>query len=205
VVTNKVNYFDPKTGKVVAIPVHETTDGMVLCKVEGHTEPVWVERETAEAAGLLQGGRFEMVDACNVRPSPIQHSTFGPEVRPLLEKIHSTLPWMYGDDADPIGRWEEGFRRDIHPGREVALWLYMVEVLEHFTQGRELNDEQKQHIFQVVSAVVNSGGEREAVMKTLPRTLSKKRADAIEAYMKDNANRWREIVASLPEPLCRLV
>jgi hypothetical protein len=204
VVTNKVNYFDPKTGKVASIPVYETTDGMVLCNVEGQTEPAWVEKETAKAAGSLEGSRIERVDVRKLRPMPIQYAPFGAEVRPLMEKIHTTFFWMYAGDADPVGRWEEGFRHDTHPGQEIALWLYMVEVMEHFTQGRELNDEQKQHIFKVILAIVNSCGQ-ETVMRTLPRTLSKKRADAIEAYTRNNAERWREIAASLPEPLCRLV
>jgi hypothetical protein len=177
---------------------------MVLCNVEGQTDPAWVEKETAKAAGLLEGSRIERVDVRELRPRPIQHAPFGAEVRTLTEKIHTTFFWEYAGDADPIGRWEEGFRRDTHPGQEVALWLYMAEVMEHFTQGRELNDEQKQHIFRVFLATVNSFGQ-ETVMRTLPRTLSKKRADAIEAYTRNNAKRCWEIATSLPEPLCRLV
>jgi hypothetical protein len=204
VVTNKVNYFVTKTGKVASIPVHETTHGMVLCNVEGQPAPAWVDKETAKTVGLLEGSRIERVDVRELRPGPIQHTPFGAEVRTLMEKIHTTFFWKYAGDADPIGRWEEGFRRETYPGQEVALWLYMAEVMEHFTQGRELNDEQKQHIFEVILATVNSRGQ-ETVMRTLPRTLSKKRADTIEAYTRNNAERWREIAMSLPEPLCRLV
>jgi len=61
----------------------------------------------------------QTIDPANVEPGPIRHA----ELPPDLLKRASALEPVFAD-VYPVTheKWIEGFRRDAHPEREIAIW-----------------------------------------------------------------------------------
>ena len=89
--------------------------------------------------------------------------------RQLAESLHEVSPGTAEE-------WEDDFRHDLHPEREMLFWCRVGKVYEHFTKGRVLDLEQKKDVYRAVLAIAN--GEHAKGLKV--RTLSAKRVRDIE-------------------------
>jgi hypothetical protein len=157
--TVRVYNFD--TGIATPIPPQELTPGMVRTTIQGIEGLVWIASTQAMTIG-------------SVRQPPLP-----PEVRQQLEHIHAIFGGVL---LKTLPEWEDCYRRATHPGRELATWVQMARVLEHFTQGRTLSPEQRQDIFTVIRTCINNG-PKYALLTANPVTLSKKRVQEIVTYM----------------------
>jgi hypothetical protein len=99
-------------------------------------------------------------DGQRVHVSPYRHGPFGPEVRARLQELHDTLCEVHPLTLD---EWEDGFRRDTTPEREIALWLHFAQAYRRVTTQRlrKLQLAHKQVIFHVLLAGM-AGRERAA-------------------------------------------
>ena len=136
---------------------------MVSARVDGIEGEVWIDAAQAKAK------------------TPFRHPPFPEETRTVLRYIQETFQTVR---PLTLAEWEDGFRRDTHPQKEIDLWMVMAKGFRHFTDGRDLDVDQQQDIFQVVLASVNNGGNLEQILATTRRrTLSKNRVKEIVAYM----------------------
>jgi hypothetical protein len=149
--------YDLATGEVREVPAGEPPPGTVPCTL--------TKIGPGEAA-----------------PGPIRHPPFSPEVRALIRDF----PDIFRDVCPrTLEQWEDGFRRDLHPGREIAIWLLMANVFEHFTAGLGLRPETQMSILRVVLAYVNHGCRKEALPDTAGLGLPRWKVEEIVEYMEE--------------------
>jgi hypothetical protein len=95
----------------------------------------------------------------NLAFGPALHPPFDDVgVRGLIRRIQQTFAEF---ENRPVRHWEEEFRRDHHPEREIAIWLHIAAVYEHFIQPRPLQErlcrECKHEIFRLCVACLLNG------------------------------------------------
>jgi hypothetical protein len=155
-----VRVYGFNTGAITRILARELAPGMVRARLTGIEGEVWI-------AGS------------QVRQSGYRHGPFDEGVRDVLRQFEALFCDVYPMTA---AEWEDGFRRDLHPDREMAPWLRRAEVFVHFMAGRDLSFDQRQDIFQAILTAVSNG--KEAVLLTSnPVTLSKRRVREIVDYL----------------------
>src|SRR5689334_22935439 len=98
-----VPYHDFATGKTVLIPIVELCPGVVLVRIQAQEGPV-----SAKADQCKQGH--------------YQHSQFEGEERAAIQSLVTHLADVY---ARSYEEWEDGFRRDKTPAREIAGWVHL--------------------------------------------------------------------------------
>ena len=157
----KVKVYDFETKEVFTIPSAELAPGMVEAEVEG-VGRVWVDAKQA----TMDGG--------------YRHEPFSEDIRDRLREIKEAL-----DEVHPmtLQEWEDGFRKDTHPEKEIAIWLRLAERYKAFTEEKEFSQGQRREVFNVMLACTMSPG-KELVLETV--TLSaitrEEALDAIEAF-----------------------
>jgi len=81
------------------------------------------------------------IDPTRLAPGQYKHQPFGPEVRDLFARLKVALDEVY---PRMIEEWEDGFRHDQNPEKEIAIWLHIAEVYQRCTSGPSLSSEAKQ-------------------------------------------------------------
>ena len=98
--------YDFDRCEILWVNVHELPAGLLHAQMEGIDHPVWVD-----PAKLGQG--------------QYQREAFNSEVRALFAQLKSALDEVYPRTID---EWEDGFRHDRNPEKEIAIWLHIAEV-----------------------------------------------------------------------------
>jgi hypothetical protein len=135
----KVRVRDRETGRVFEMPAAELVPGMIRAQMVDESgklyEPVWEHME-------------------DFKEGPYRRPPFGEQYLPIFQALKTVL-----DDALPssLEEWEDGFRRDANPHREMFYWLIIAGQYLHFTQERKLSLEQKRDILDVIIACANNG------------------------------------------------
>jgi hypothetical protein len=159
-----VRMHDSETGEVVTVPKRELRPGMIQARCmskDGRLgEIVW-----HDPASLKRARTFK-------------HDPFPADIREVLEEIRVAF-----HDVRPRtqANWEDGFRYDMHPTREIRLWLHAARVFKHFTEHWDHDADQKAHMFRVIVECLNNG-RNHLLLKEGPRTLSRRRVQAITDY-----------------------
>jgi hypothetical protein len=135
-----VRYYDAATKTVVRIPKAELRPGVVLVQVRGEAEPMY-----ADASDLKLG-------------STIHHSSLSEELRDAIARLAADLADVYPQSAS---EWEDGFRRDRDPEREVAGWLHLAAILSVMSNRYGYDEAQKRECFRILVACFT--GDRETV------------------------------------------
>jgi hypothetical protein len=135
-----VRVYEPDTGSLSEIPEEELAPGMIQIRVDGIEGEVWA-------------------DASQLRPSEYRHPPFTEKDRDYLRAIKQKLDEVYPLSLE---EWEDGFRRDQNPEREIAIWLFVAERYAEQVEGRALDPAQKREIFRVLVSCTNS--PRESVL-----------------------------------------
>src|SRR4051812_12718202 len=97
-----VPFLDTESGRVVRIPASELRPGVIQVRLEGTEEPVWVLPE-------------------ELHLGEIKHPSFSEDIRAYIRQIQEAFA-----EHRPLSfeEWEEGFRRDANPEREIAIWSH---------------------------------------------------------------------------------
>jgi hypothetical protein len=152
-----VRVYDPDTGRTVTIPARELAPGMVQVEREGEGL-VWVPEATLKAG-------------------PIRHSEM-PGLRPLFRRLSETFAAVHPVTPE---RWEDGFRRDRDPTKELKIWVLLADAYLHFA-GRVTSADGRRDLFRLLLACANNG--RDHALTTVRLTaLSRRRADEVIDYM----------------------
>lgn len=108
-----VRVFDADQHRVFTMPARELVPGMVNARMQGVGD-VWVFPS-------------------QFPPSDYRHPPFDEDLRDGIRRLQRLL-----DDVQPMSleEWEDGFRRDRDPRREIAAWLHAAEVYRSLTRGR---------------------------------------------------------------------
>lgn len=153
-----VNVMDAETHAVTRVPARELAPHMVECRMEGVEGTVWM-------------------DARELKQGEYQHPPFDEEVRECLREIQAAVEEFY---PLSIEEWEDGFRRDKTPEREIALWLHLARTYRQLTTSRDLNAEQRRDYFGVLVTCLNSPPEH--VLRVFsPNAISRGEAEEIIA------------------------
>ena len=150
-----VPFFDVGSGRVVRIPASELRPGTVQAQVEGIDGLVWVDPNK-----LHQG--------------EVRHPPFDEGVRENVRRIQEAFaehrPLTFED-------WEDGFRRDAHPEREIALWSHAADVYTAFAAGEPVA-ERRRDVYRCIVACLTTGPD--AVWQVLrPEVLSRDEAKRV--------------------------
>lgn len=150
-----VPFLDSKTGQVTMIPADELAPGAVLVEKQGIGQ-VWIEPDDS------------------IRDAAYQHPPCNEEVRDFFRQIKESL-----DEVHPmtLEEWEDGFRRDMHPEREIAIWLHIAATYRRCTARRSYSLEQRRDFFNVILAC--SCNPRKHVLKVARfSAISRQEAEA---------------------------
>jgi len=129
-----VPFFDPESERVVRIPVSELRPGAIQVRLQGSNEVVW-----ALPQQFHQG--------------EVKHPEFDEGVRNYIRRIQAAFA-----EHRPLSfeEWEEGFRRDANPGREIAIWSHAADIYSAFTAG-EASPERRRDVYRCIGACMTTG------------------------------------------------
>lgn len=93
----------------------------------------------------------EIIDINTLQPGPRHHRRFDTDILEIIDRIRIVFQDVYLKTLD---EWVDGFDRDAHPEREIALWSHMADVFERAM--KQLPPESKNDVL-VVLLVYSSG------------------------------------------------
>lgn len=130
---NLVPFYDVPSRRVVRIPPSELRPGCVQARVEGIEGIVWLLPE-------------------QLQQSEIRHPPFDEEIRSHNREIQAA----FAEHRDiSFDEWEEGFRRDANPEREIAGFWYAADVYRSFTANEE-SPERRREIYRLLIACMTT-------------------------------------------------
>ena len=144
--TASVAIYDFETRELRWVAAQALPTGLLQVQVTGIDHPVWVD-----PAKLKQGG--------------LRHPPFEPEVREVFTQLKLALDEVYPRTID---EWEDGFRRDSDPEREIAIWMHIANVYQAVTSKRPFSLTARHDILKVLLACTTA--PREFVLQTVPIT-----------------------------------
>ena len=128
-----VPFYDVPSRRLVRIPPSELRPGCVQAHVEGVEGIVWLLPEQ------LQQGE-------------IRHPPFDEEIRSYIRNIQAA----FAEHRDiSFEEWEEGFRRDANPEREIAGFSYAADVYQLFAANEEL-PERRREVYRLLIACMTT-------------------------------------------------
>jgi hypothetical protein len=131
-----VPFFDVESGRLVHIPASELRPGMIQARVQGIDGLVWLLPD-------------------QLQPGEVKHPPFEEDIRAYLRQIQQAFA-----EHRPLSfeEWEDGFRRDAHPEREIALWSHAADIYTDFA-GSEPSAQRRRDIYRCIVACLTSGPE----------------------------------------------
>jgi hypothetical protein len=150
-----VPFLDVEAGRVVRIPASELRPGAVQVRLQGSEEVVWALPD-------------------QLRQSEVRHPEFGEDVRDYIRRIQAAFA-----EQRPLSfeEWEEGFRRDADPEREIAIWLHAADVYTALTAD-EPSADRRRDVYRCLVACMTTGPD--AVWHVLrPELLSRQEAEQV--------------------------
>lgn len=151
----KVPFLDVEAGRVVRIPASELRPGAIQVKLQGTDEIVWALPE-------------------QLRQSEIRHPEFDEGIRVYIRQIQAAFA-----EQRPLSfeEWEDGFRRDANPEREIAFWSHAADIYTAFATN-EPSADRRHDIYRCIVTCMTTGPD--AVWRVLrPEVLSREEAEQV--------------------------
>jgi hypothetical protein len=150
-----VQFYDVESRRIVQIPASELRPGAVRAQVQGIEGLVWLLPRQ-----LKQGD--------------VKHPPFEEEIRAYIRQIQEAFAEQRTLSFE---EWEDGFRRDANPEREIALWSHAADIYTAFA-GSEPSAERRRDIYRCIVACLTSGPD--AVWHVLkPEFISRVEAEKV--------------------------
>ena len=144
-----VPFYDTATKSTINIPKDELGPGVVLVQIKGQASPVYV-------------------DSTQLRQGDYQHPPFEGEERAAILSLATDLYDVYPRTYE---EWEDGFRRDQNPAREIAGWIHISRILKVMGEKFSFSQEKRRECYKVLIACFT--GERTSVrQRSDPKLLS---------------------------------
>lgn len=156
-----VEVFDFETKEVKLMPAAEVGPGMVRAYIEGPDKEYWVHLAQIKMRNPTRYSTLNGDDRANIR----HIMTALKEVRPLSFKA-----------------WKNGFRKDRHPGREIAVWMRIAEAYTTIVNAHDLSMKQKKELFYLVLQCSMLPREMVFRVVTLSALRRETAAQAVEAF-----------------------
>ena len=131
-----VPFYDFEAGRVVQIPRRELRPGTIEVQIQGMDGLVWVLPD-------------------QLQESPIQHPPFDDDIRNYIRDIQAAFSEHRGLTID---EWEDGFRRDSNPEREIALWSHAADVYLEIAAD-EQSHERRLDVYRCIVACMTASPE----------------------------------------------
>jgi hypothetical protein len=131
-----VPYYDVKEQRVVRIPARELRPGTVQARLEGADEVVWVLAE-------------------DLKMGELQHPPVDEETRNWIRHIHEAFVEHRPLSLD---EWEDGFRRDANPEKEIAMWCHAADVYTAFA-GTESSQKRRKDYYRIIVACLTCSAD----------------------------------------------
>ena len=135
-----VTFYDVETKTTSYIPRSELAPGVVIVRRQDTNERVYME-------------------AAKLKSRPPNHPPFEGAEKVAIEALAKLLADVY---PMSYAKWEEGFRCDENPTREIDLWMHVAGVLTAITNEFQLTAEQRRDCFRILAACFT--GERETAL-----------------------------------------
>jgi hypothetical protein len=153
---------------------------IALCGCDRHksdqaTNPASAARGNRPPPATKGDGKTVWVDPKTISEGPIQHESLTPEQLARIDKIHQTFAEV---DSSTREKQIDGFKRDLHPDRELEMWEQMAKSYQRFVDARHLSLEAKKEVFKVV-LMRSMASEEEALDHLKLNILSRDEAKAI--------------------------
>jgi hypothetical protein len=150
-----VPFLDVEGRRVVRIPASELRPGAIQVRLQGRDEVVWALPEQ-----LMQG--------------EIKHPEFDEEIRDYIRQIQAAF-----SEQRPLSfeEWEEGFRRDATPEREIAIWSHAADIYTAFTANEPAAERRRDVYRCIVTCMATGPGTVWHVLR--PEVLSREEADEV--------------------------
>ena len=157
-----VKVYDFQTKTFTSMPAAELSSDMVQATING--EKCWIN--PAHAPNALHQSTF--------RHPPFDQPTRG-RIRKLMGILKEVQPLTFAE-------WENGFRRDQNPQKEIDLCLHIAGVYEEVADRHALSLEQKKELHRTLSRCSTCSYEQAANI-VFPEKLSREvMNEAIQAY-----------------------
>ncbi len=129
-----VPFLDTAAGRVVRIPASELRPGVIQVRLQGTDQVVWALPEQ-----LHQG--------------EVMHPEFDEGIRDYIRQIQAAFV-----EHRPLSfeEWEEGFRRDANPEREIAIWSHAGDVYTAFA-GNEPVAARRKDVYRCIVTCMTTG------------------------------------------------
>jgi hypothetical protein len=128
-----VPFLDVENGRVVQIPVSELRPGTVQIRIKGIDGLVW-----ALPNQFKDGG--------------VRHPPFDESVCAYIRQIQEAFAEHRNLSLD---EWEEGFRRDANPEREIVIWSHAADVYTGLA-GSEPSRERRKDVYRCIVACLTA-------------------------------------------------
>lgn len=150
--TDMISFLDD-TGTVVRIPASRLPPGGIQIQLQGSDSVVWTIPE-------------------GFQKSYLRHSEFEEDVRDYIRQIQAAF-----SEQRPLSleEWEDGFRRDANPAREIAVWSHAAGIYMEFTANEPIAERRRDVYRCIIKCMVTTGPD--AVWRVL-QTNVLNRADA---------------------------
>src|SRR6266446_6728011 len=109
----KARIYDPATKRIIEIPKAELAPGYIRCTEKGIDGKVFIATD-----GLQLGSRY-------------RHLPFDTALKKLMRQFSQTFREVFPRTPE---QWEEGFRKDMHPDREIECWTKIGDAFNFFTR-----------------------------------------------------------------------
>lgn len=96
---------------------------------------------------LLKKGKRSFAPIESIKPGPIRHKNLNPLYINSIRLIRASLSDVYPKSME---FWLDGFKRDLNPEREIAIWERIATVYIEYSNFQELSTEQKHVAFSVI-------------------------------------------------------
>lgn len=162
---DQVLRFSPPLADKLAIKTVGKTPTQIAIAIIEVTNPDLFEKvhRRIKFLHLRAQAKVITVDPKGIRPGPIRHQELSDD---LVSRIRLVRAALLGIDTHSMKHWLEGFQRDAHPSREVAVWERMCAALMEYMSMTPINRRQLKHLYRVVLGVANGNG-RSVLLKDL--------------------------------------
>ena len=142
----KVRVFDAATKTVAEIPLAELSSDVIRVRVKG-----------------IEGEVYMDPAALELSPPNRPREDFA-EVEPVIEEIRATFAEHI---LDTLEGWIYKFRGDMHPEKEIAVWLMMAKCYRATVDGKGLDKAARKEVFDLLVRF-SMGGTDEEILAQIP-------------------------------------